>query len=326
MESLLSAYENFQFRRSRVLYANCIDVLAAMPKNSVHAIVTDPPYGFKEYEITELEKREKGTGGVWRIPPSFDGNMRAPLPRFTALDAKDKEQISTFFERWASICSRTVCPGAHIFVASNSFIVPILMKSIINSGLEFRGQIIRQVRTLRGGDRPKNAEQEFPFVSSLPRGGYEPWLLFRKPLSKGMTVSENLRRYGTGGLRRLPDGKPFCDLILSERTPRRERDVADHPSLKQQSFMRLLCYAALPLGRGLVVDPFSGSGSTIAAAEAVGVTSLGIERHKPYYDMSKSSIPKLLDFETEIDRQIFASNGHSIYQKTNSEVLLPSLD
>ena len=37
--------------------------------------------------------------------------------------------------------------------------------------MEFRSQIIRLVRTLRGGDRPKNFEEEFADVSSLPKGG-----------------------------------------------------------------------------------------------------------------------------------------------------------
>jgi hypothetical protein len=54
----------------------------------------------------------------------------------------------------------------------------------------------------RGGDRPKNAEKEFLEVCVMPKGAYEPWMLFRKPLGK-KTVAENLRKWKTGGLRRL---------------------------------------------------------------------------------------------------------------------------
>jgi site-specific DNA-methyltransferase (adenine-specific) len=35
--------------------------------------------------------------------------------------------------------------------------------------------------------------------------------------------------------------------------------------------------AALPLGEGRVLDPFMGAGSTIAAAEYIGYTSVGVE-------------------------------------------------
>jgi site-specific DNA-methyltransferase (adenine-specific) len=165
--------------------------------------------------------------------------------------------------------------------------------SLIEGGLEFRTEIIRLVQTLRGGDRPKLGEADFPDVCSLPRGGYEPWGLFRKPMPKGLTVRECLRKYGTGGLRRRPDGKPFSDVIPSERTPRRERDIAEHPSLKPQSLMRQLVYAALPLGEGVVIDTFMGSGSTVAAAEAVGYSCIGVERFESYFTVAKDAVPKL---------------------------------
>ena len=294
-------YETHHFTHGKIIHAECMEWLSCQPESSIHAIVTDPPYGLREYKLSELKKLGSGDGGIWRLPPSFDGNTRAPLPRFTALDGKDRKKMSVFFKEWANLCFHALCPGAHVFVASNAFIVPVLMASLSAGGLEFRGQIIREVRTLRGGDRPKNAEREFPFVSSMPRGCYEPWLLFRKPLEKSMKVSDALREYGTGGIRRLPDGNPFGDIIRSERTPRSERDIADHPSLKPQSLMRLLSYIALPLGKGLLVDPFSGSGSTIASTEALGINALGIERHRPYFDMSASTVPELARLPSNID-------------------------
>ncbi len=36
-----------------------------------------------------------------------------------------------------------------------------------------------------------------------------------------------------------------------------------------------------------------GAGSTIAAAEAVGLLSFGVERHLDYYEMSYTAIPQL---------------------------------
>jgi len=108
-----------------------------------------------------------------------------------------------------------------------------------------------------------------------------------------MRVSDCLREFQTGGLRRTPEGKPFADLIPSERTPKRERAIANHPSIKPQSFLRRVVYAALPLGEGVVVDPFMGSGSTVAAAEAVGVSAVGVERFADYYHMAVRAVPKL---------------------------------
>ncbi len=300
-------YEFHRFTNSIVIHADCFAWMSEIPPDSIHAIVTDPPYGVKEYDPEQLEKRANGNGGVWRIPPSFDGHVRSPLPRFTALNQKERERIREYFCEWAQLALRILRPGAHVFLASNVFLSQIVFAAIADAGLEFRGQVVRLVRTFRGGDRPKNAEDEFRDVCSMPRGCYEPWGIFRKPIPKEMTLSECLRIFQTGGLRRKPDGNPFEDVIESERTPQKERMIADHPSLKPQSFLRQIVHASLPLGEGIVLDPFMGSGSTIAAAEATGYSALGVEKCREYYSMSLQAIPSLSSLyvkETQMSFQL----------------------
>lgn len=289
---------------SRIIHANCFDWLARVPENSLHAIVTDPPYGVKEYEAEQIAKRTNGHGGIWRIPPTFDGSNRQPLPRFTALTAKERAVLREFFMDWAELVLRALRPGGHVFIASNAFLSQPVFCALVEGGLEFRGELIRLVRTLRGGDRPKNAEDEFPGVQSMPRGAYEPWGILRKPMLPRMKVSDCLREYQTGGLRRSLDDRPFTDVIVSERTPRRERDLVSHPSLKPQSFLRQVVYAALPLGEGIVADPFMGSGSTVAACEAVGVVGVGVERHEEYYELARKAIPLLAGVPVFADRLV----------------------
>ncbi len=152
-------------------------------------------------------------------------------------------------------------------------------------------EIIRLVQTLRGGDRPKNAHKEFADVTVMPRSNWEPWGLFRKPCEG--RVQDNLRRWKTGGLRRISEEQPFGDVIKSAPTRGIERDIAPHPSLKPQAFMRQIVRAALPLGEGIVLDPFMGGGSTIAAACAVGYCSIGIESDPEFYQMAVQAIPRL---------------------------------
>ena len=171
--ALTFGFESAHVGKSLVIHADCLDWLRRVPPDTVHAVVTDPPYGVKEYEIDQLAKRANGTGGVWRIPPSFDGHVRAPLPRFTALDDGARQSLRMFFEEWSRWTLHALRPGGHVFIATNAFIAQLLYDALVAGGLEFRGQIIRLVRTLRGGDRPKNAESEFPGVSSMPKGCYE---------------------------------------------------------------------------------------------------------------------------------------------------------
>jgi DNA modification methylase len=154
--------------------------------------------------------------------------------------------------------------------------------------------------TLRGGDRPKNAHQEFPDVSVMPRSMWEPWLLFREPLEG--RVQDNLRRWKTGGLRRTSPEQPFGDVIESSPTRKGERAIAPHPSLKPQAFLRKIVRAALPLGEGFVLDPFAGAGSTLAACEHVGYASIGIEIDERYAEMARTAIPQLVGYQADWSR------------------------
>jgi len=278
----------------RTYLADAFDWLEARDENSIHAIVTDPPYGLKEYTEIEKAKLRNGRGGVWRIPPAFDGCQRSPLPRFTVLNEADIESLRTFFANFAKQAMRVLVPGGHIMIATNPLLSHFVYFPIMEAGFEKRGEIIRLVQTLRGGDRPKNAHEEFRDVSVMPRSGWEPWGLFRKPCEG--RVQDNLRKWGTGGLRRVSGESPFLDVIQSTTARKEERKIAPHPSLKPQAFMRQLVRASLPLGRGVILDPFMGSGSTIAAAIAVGYSSIGIEKDSTYYSLAVRSIPALARF------------------------------
>ncbi|MFT6659865.1 DNA-methyltransferase [Maritalea sp.] len=281
-----------------VYHADCFDWLANQPEASIEAIVTDPPYGLVEFNDKETAKLRAGKGGVWRIPPSFDGHQRAPLPRFTVLNDDDRKNLHRFFLRFGLQINRILVPGANVLVAANPLLSHIVASALTEAGLELRGYVSRQVMTMRGGDRPKNAHEEFDGVSVMPRSQWEPWVMLRKPLEG--RVQDNLRKYGTGGFRRLSPNRPFGDLIQSHPTPTTEKKIAPHPSLKPQAFMRQLVRAVLPLEKGTVLDPFMGGGSTIAAANAVGYKSIGVELDRKYFDIANDAIPKLTRLRPKI--------------------------
>jgi len=283
---------DFQWRRQRLYLADCFDWLKTAATNSISAVVTDPPYGLVEYQADQQRKLRAGRGGIWRIPPTFDGSKRKPLPRFTVLSESDLTAITEFFSRWALEVRRVLKPGGHVVIASNPLVSPYVSAGIASAGLERRGEIVRLVRTFRGGDRPKGAEAEFPEVSAMPRSCWEPWVLYRKELSEP-TLADNLRKWGTGGLRRPSAETPFADVIASGTTPLREREAAPHPSVKPQAFMRKIVRAVLPTGDGLILDPFAGCATTLAACEAVGVAGIGIELDRHYFEMAKEAIPAL---------------------------------
>ncbi|MGB7593911.1 MAG: DNA methyltransferase [Terriglobia bacterium] len=307
----------------RLVQGDCFEWLRSAKEKSIHAVVTDPPFGLIEYRQDQVKKLRAGKGGVWRIPPKLDGCLRKPLPRFTVLSVNELEGLQRFFSDWGRLVLRVLVPGGHVFVASNPLLSPIVSSALMGAGFERRGEIIRLVRTLRGGDRPKLAEKEYDYISVMPRSCYEPWGLFRKPMTE-KRVSENLKKWNAGGLRRTPDGRPFPDVIKSEFPLDVEVKIASHPSLKPQKFLRQLVWGALPMQTGIILDPFMGSGSTIAAATALGFDSVGIESDKHFYEMALSAVPQLSKMKVQWE-SFEGPNGNSVGAKPKKALAEPTL-
>lgn len=275
-----------------VIHADCMAWLKEQPADSFHAIVTDPPFGFHEFTEKELAKLRNGKGGIWRLPPTFDGTERSPLPRFTILSREELESVAEQIEKWGKLAISVLRPGGHVFLASNSFVSPWVAKAMLDAGFERRGEVIRLVQGIRGGYRPKGAEDEFPGVSVTPRSCYEPWGVYRKPISEPR-VSDNLRKWETGAIRRAPNGNPFPDILRSTTASAKERKIIDFPTLKPQRFMRQIVWGALPLGKGRILDSFAGSGSTVAAALALGYEAVGVEVDAEYAKEANRAVPRL---------------------------------
>lgn len=136
--------------------ADCLDWLAKQPDASIEALVTDPPYGLHEYSTAAQSKLRSGNrGGIWRIPPTLNGSIRAPLPRFTVITPSELQELHTFFGRLTNDQDqrRTVCAfviGRSSFVKTiailNHFSTKIVcsvdkydMRALIWSGASQRG-------------------------------------------------------------------------------------------------------------------------------------------------------------------------------------------
>ena len=137
-------------------------------------------------------------------------------------------------------------------------------------------------------------------------------LLYRKPFDG--RLEDNLDEWQTGGLRRESADRPFVDLLENGKTPKNETEIVRnahpgdedseaHPNLKPQYLMRELCHAALPLQEGVILDPFMGSGSTVAAAHALGYDAVGIELDETFFRMAENAIPELAKIETAVEKR-----------------------
>jgi site-specific DNA-methyltransferase (adenine-specific) len=87
--------------------------------------------------------------------------------------------------------------------------------------------------------------------------------------------------------------KPHCghdDFSFVSPSPRRNH----HPTVKPTDLMRYLCRLVTPPG-GIVLDPFTGSGSTGKAAVLEGFQFIGIEREAEYVALARARIAPKID-------------------------------
>ena len=154
--------------------------------------------------------------------------------------------MESFFSLFAARAFRILVPGGHLLIASSPLLSHLVYLPLMRAGFEKRGELIRLVQTLRGGDRPKNAHEEFADVTVMPRSCWEPWGIFRKPCEG--RVQDNLRKWKTGGLRRPSQDAPFADVIASAPTRQEERRDCSPPVLEAASVHAAGC-ARLPPAR-----------------------------------------------------------------------------
>ncbi len=82
----------------------------------------------------------------------------------------------------------------------------------------------------------------------------------------------------------------YCAKASSSERNRGLDKPSSHPTVKPISLMKYILKLLAPPGNPICLDPFAGSGSTLLAAKELGISCIGIEKEKEYYDIMKARI------------------------------------
>lgn len=195
-------------------HGDCVDVLNAMPANSVDASCTDPPYGLgfmgKEWDTFSPESVATNTRKAFQqrhgvnvedratsTNPNIRGRLRSPAMSPSQIEYDRTVQGQRAFQRWteewAAALIRVLRPGAHVLVCGAPRSAHRMVCGLEDAGFEIRDSFAWLFA--QGFPKSHNVDDE---RGTALKPGHEPIALARKPLDG--TVEENLRRWGVGVL------------------------------------------------------------------------------------------------------------------------------
>jgi DNA modification methylase len=155
---------------------DCLDVLKAMPENSIDAVVTDPPY-----HLTSIVKRYSGETPRSNMHDKDRGNIQALQYKRLAKGFMGKQwdggDIAFRPELWAEVL-RVLKPGGHMVAFSGTRTYHRMAVAIEDAGFEIRDQLAwvfaqgfpKSHDVSKGIDRIAQAEREIIGV----RDGFRP--------------------------------------------------------------------------------------------------------------------------------------------------------
>jgi len=206
---------------------DCIEVMRTLPDNSVHAVVTDPPYGLefmgKDWDSFKptSSHAEARTRRANEVTPKGQGHttsagafLAAGVNGYTA-----GIPFQLWCQEWATEALRVLKPGGYMIAFGGSRTWHRLAAAVEDSGFEIRDSIA----WLYGSGFPKsrNLEGDWEGWGTALKPAFEPIVVARKPL--GQTVAANMAEHGTGAIHiaasRVGDG--------SESKPRDGEASAD---------------------------------------------------------------------------------------------------
>jgi site-specific DNA-methyltransferase (adenine-specific) len=243
--------------RFKLFKGDCIEVLSNILENSIDLIFADPPYNLSNDGFTcHAGRRVSVNKGKWDKSRGIE---------------KDFE----FHKQWLSACKRVLKPDGTIWVSGTyhsiyacGFAMQLLGYHILNDICWFKPNASPNLscRFFTASHESiiwarKNKKGKHTFNYEMMKNGLWNEDILKKP----GTQMRSVWAIGTP--------KPF------------EKIFGKHPTQKPESLLKRIIIASSNKG-DLVLDPFSGSGTTGLIAYLYGRNYIGIETEQEYLDLS----------------------------------------
>lgn len=210
---MTDAAQSFLDGRVTLHAGDCLDVLDAMPANSVDAVITDPPYHFDTIVAR--------FGGADAAPAKSNGETGVFARASAGFMGKDWDGGDIAFrpETWAKVL-RVLKPGGHLAAFSAPKCVHKMAFGIEAAGFEVRDRIVHlfdpdpAMRAFLESLTPAQADALFRIADRFGALGEAFWI-FGSGFPKSHDVAKAIdKAFGTKG-ETVPQGAPVRRMIPS---------------------------------------------------------------------------------------------------------------
>ncbi len=278
---------------------DCIEKLPEIDAESVHLIVTDPPYYLDGLDTDW----RKGTGETPRATGAVGG-----LPVGMKFDPKQGRDLQAFMEQTGALMLDALVPGGFAVVFSQPRLAHRMAAGLEDAGFEIRDLFAwhftqraqpKAFRMEHFIDRMDKSPMEKKQLKRQLRGRrtpqlrpqFEAMVLAQKP--RQGTFFDNYLLYRTGLIDTgvTLDGKAPSTVMTVEKPQKGKNN--GHMTVKPVRLIEHLIRLFSEPGQ-VVLDPFLGSGTTAIAAHRTGRACIGIEINSDYINIAEERLEELL--------------------------------
>jgi modification methylase len=248
-------------QRNQIIKGNCIEVLQALPENSVDLVFADPPYNLQLGET------------LWRPNNTKVDGVDDDWDQFSSFTAYDD-----FSSKWLKGCKRVLKDTGAIWVIGSYHNIYRIGKILQDLGFWILNDIVwiktNPMPNFRGV-RFTNAHETLIWAAKTKDSKYTFNYHAMKEFNKGKQMrSDWLLPLCSGSERLKINGKKA------------------HSTQKPEALLYRVILSSSNPG-DLVLDPFFGTGTTGVIAKKLGRDWIGIEKEQQYIDVAQKRIDRI---------------------------------
>ena len=298
---------------NKIVQGDSIIELNNIDSASIHAIISDIPYGIGIDDWDVLHNNTNSAyGGATSNQLKLGNHFKRrgkPLNGWSEADKKIPLEYQEWCRKWTSNWYRVLKPGASCFIFGGRRYAHRCIVEMEEAGFTFKDMLSwEKTRAPQRAQRVSAVfERRKDFENAKKWDGwrlanlkplFEPILWFQKPYTLGGTITDNILKYEVGAWneRAFKENKLFADSIdISNilKVEYNKNDTGLHKAQKPLKLIEILIKLVTLEGQ-VVLDPFVGSGTVCAAAKKLNRQFLGIEINPEYVKIANERINKIL--------------------------------